>query len=387
MNYEEVKDQSVTDLDAQDFREMVVERFKELRPEVFEKLDDESIYDEAVKLTLEHRVFGRQKVASATSRTIRNILKLFGDNERQRKLDELETIDGYWIGGEDWKPSAKSGKTEADKQSVTLLTTRGLETMGVFGHSPSKDIDLVEFQKYRFTYSVYEATNGKVYNTIKRIELLDSSIEEFADWISNEEIIEPIDLIKDDLWKPIVLEATLTWIQGKPILTNTGEKTQVVKDGEVQYDEKGNALMKDKWVVSENEVEPVIQASLDARQEDMHVAYWKLASDTGDEGTRKYVEVRFYNKRLGRHTIDVALFRNDDLYGDLCSLDPEEGIGFMLDELRREAKPLLFVAIPKKFKSYKNREDVEVETVELSGLFVSDRIIDMIREVKSKKKE
>ena len=79
MNYEDVKDQSVIDIDAQDFKDIVVERFREQRPEIFEKVEDESIYDEAVKQTLEHRVFGRQKVASATSRSIRNILKLFND--------------------------------------------------------------------------------------------------------------------------------------------------------------------------------------------------------------------------------------------------------------------------------------------------------------------
>jgi len=387
MNYEDVQNELVTTIDAQDFREMVIERFREQRPEVFDKVEDESIYDEAVKQTLEHRVFGRQKVASATSRTIRNILKLFGNVEKQRRLDELETVDGYWLGGEDWRPSKKSGKTEADKQSVTLLTTRGLETMGVFGHSPTKDIDLVEYQKYRFTFSVFNADNGKVYNTIKRLELLDGGIDEMAEWLSNEEIIEPVDLIEDDLWKPVILEGKVNWLQGKPILKKTGEQVQVVKDGAVQYDDKGNPLMKDKWAVQENEFEPVIQASTDARQEDMHVAYWKLLAETEDEATRKYVEVRFYNKRLGRTVIDVALFRSEDLYKDLCTLDPEEAIEFMLDELRRDDKPFLFVAIPKRFKNYTNKDGIDVETVELSGQFVSDQLIDKIVEVNSKKKE
>lgn len=382
MVYEDVKELKVTEIDKADFVAVVNEQFSEQRSEDYEKID-KSLIDEAIDEVLAHKVFGNQKVRISLSRVIRTALRKHGTIARQKAIDDLDTVDGYYFGGEDWLNSKDRTKAP-DKQSVTIITNRGLMTMGVFGHSPTKELDLVPNQKYRFTYSTFESEKG-TFLTMKRIELLETDEDELALWLSNEEIFEVIDLEKGDLFRPVILNVDVGWIQGKPIMVESDtEVRQKWEKGAKVYDDKGRPVMIPKWVQDGDKIEPIIQATTDERKEDIHVGYWKLACDTGDEKEKKYVELRFYNKRLGRHHLDVDLFNDDGQYDDLCTLTPEEGVEFLLDSLRTTGEQLLLVAIPKKFNEYDKDDGTHVTNVELTGLYVSDTMLSKIAEVTKK---
>ena len=383
MAYEDLKELKVTEIERAEFRTVVNEQFEEQRPDEFKDIDKETI-EEAIDEVLAHKVFGNQKVRISLSRVIRTALRKYGTAKREKALDELETVDGYYFGGEDWLNSKDRSKAP-DKQSVVILTNRGLMSMGVFGHSPSKEMDLVPNQKYRFTYSTFVSDKG-TFLTIKRMEMLETDETELPQWLANEEIFEVIDLAKEDLYKPVLLEAEVGWIQGKPIMIESATETRNKwVNGEQVYDDKGRAVQIPKWVQDKNKVEDIIQATSDERAEDIHVAYWKLACDTGEDKEKKYVELRFYNKRLGRHAIDVEIMNDDDQYNDLCTLTPEEGVEFLLDSLRTTGEKLFIVAIPKKYREYDKDDGTHVTNVELTGLYVSDDMLSRISEVNKKK--
>ena len=328
--------------------------------------DREAILDAIIE-TKKHPVFGKQRIEAAVMRIKRVAYKMVGQREKEETYEETY---GYWLGGTDWRPSKNSKRQIPDKQSFLLLTSNGIETFGLFGHGIG-DVELTPFTEYRILYDTYESSRGKIYATVKGIEVIEeNNRDEFLKYMKNLEKTKLRDIDETMLYKPIVTIAKVHKVMPNYDLIETDEELPVFdENGNPLYDENGKRVYKKRWKKSDEGTHP-IQSTLDDRFEDIHVGTWKLHVPREKDDPPLYVDVKFYNKRLGRHHIEIKAFLNDSIYDSICSLeDPEESAEFLTDEIKADGEFYYFVTVPKRINKYEKNGEI-ITNITLEGYFV-----------------
>lgn len=388
MKYEDVKEKTTEQIDEEVFIEIVIEQMKEQQREAYDKLSSEDVIVDSALASYEHPAYSGMPVRASTRFAIRQVLKAVGKLEAEKRQSEMQVIDVFYVGGNDWKHS-KNPDAPPDKQAVQFLTPNGFHTMGVFGHTPTSDVDLIPFAKYRVSYTSWTSQNGKVYDTAKRIELLDldGSDDEFVQWLARQELLGVGDIEKSDLYNPVILSTQIKWVKPQAIWYEDANDLvhELDKDGRPKYTDTGDPIMKGRSKISDTEVAEIIQSTLDGRDDNLFVGSLILET-IEEENYKRYSEVRFYNQRLARHWLDIQLFRDEQQYKQLCLLPAEEGAELMIDDLSSQGAQMLVIAIPVKITRKDSGEDGVKEYVKYNGLFVSDRLLLSVEEEVDKKK-
>lgn len=377
MKYETIVNNPISDYSRDEIYNFVLDVVEAEYSDLFNSFTKRSKFEdellEIIDDTLSHRTYGMQKVRVAVARIVRNMGKQNSSNDKQ-----YVQVQGYYLGGHDWKPSANAKSQRIDKQSAVFITEEGLVDLGVFGHNANSNVDFLFGNKYDVTSSVYSTPN-KDYHTITKLELLDGSNEEMNEWLLEEAILyhDEVDYNNGaDLYQPRLVRGKISWVDAKPKLVIKEYVEQpVIVDGKKVYDEvTGKEITQEKPVYSEEGFEDLIQKSLDDetpdRQSDLFVGTIKLESFE-DGNYRRYTEIQFYNQKLGRTWVDVDLFRNDAFYQTVSSAPTEEGLELLRDDFRSYQDEYLFLVKPIKIYSYE-KDGNEIDNCRAVGYFVSD---------------
>jgi hypothetical protein len=377
MKYETIVNNPISDYSRDEIYNFVLDVVEAEYSDLFNSFTKRSKFEdellEIIDDTLSHRTYGMQKVRVAVARIVRNMGKQNSSNDKQ-----YVQVQGYYLGGHDWKPSANAKSQRIDKQSAVFITEEGLVDLGVFGHNANSNVDFIFGNKYDITSSVYSSPN-KDYYTITKLDLLDGSNEEMNEWLLEEAVLyhDEVDYNNGaDLYQPRLVRGKISWVDAKPKLVIKEYVEQpVIVDGKKVYDEvTGKEITQEKPVYSEEGFEDLVQKTLDDetpdRQSDLFVGTIKLESFE-DGNYRRYTEIQFYNQKLGRTWVDVDLFRNETFYQTISSAPTEEGLELLRDDFRSYQNEYLFLVKPIKIYSYE-KDGNEIDNCRAVGYFVSD---------------
>jgi hypothetical protein len=352
---------------------LVVEFFDtadEKDQKLFATANNQNFVEDIVKETLDSPRYARQKERVVLNKIVREVRSRVRKFYSEKALDELETIEGYYLGGNDWKNS-KNASLPPDKQSVSFLCEEGFTEMGVFGHSISKEKDMEFGNKYKISFSSFtREKTGRTYLTAKKMEEMERSDDEMYAWIETQTLYAD-EIQKDDLFTTVFIRSPIKKVEAIPVYSvdESQPMIPVLNGGKQVYDKDDNAVMKHKSKVSGHQ--DIIQPTLDDSEDELFTGTLKLLVNNEDADEFNQIDVAFYNQRLGRTFNETDDFNLKDNYEDISAMNGADA-GEFLTDLYSTGEYLTMAKVTKHTTSINNESGIITNWYKAVGINVRD---------------